>query len=353
MGVPNGNHTWGWTAGDCRAGNPVNPPCAAGPSNVNKRVNNRTRESDSASVSASSGNKGATPKKTVRFLIPGEEEEPKSNLSENSSDSDSDKDSLINENKENTDFLNTTDEENMSDSSDDGSLPDDGWLPDEDGMICLLHQKGGSWSEIAQIIRRGKRETKDRYRHLKRLCKGDDTTTDELADLYWKDLKQHDRLIPSKTKPKFTVKFPESESESEPENMGKGKGKAKAKAKAKKPKEFTVVYDSESSDSSSSPSSSSGSSDSSSDEDQIIDFVDVLCEQYPDRKKLYPDRFYSKRDVKAISALEARYRIDKWLYISAEFANITGRMVDPEMLKYKWETGGVDPKAKGKGKSKH
>lgn len=58
---------------------------------------------------------------------------------------------------------------------------------------------------------------------------------------------------------------------------------------------------------------------------------------YPNHKKLTPDHFYSKRDVRALAVLEARYGVDKWLYIAADFTNITGRRVDPQLLKYKFE----------------
>ncbi|KAI2623155.1 hypothetical protein GGR54DRAFT_38520 [Hypoxylon sp. NC1633] len=71
-----------------------------------------------------------------------------------------------------------------------------------------------------------------------------------------------------------------------------------------------------------------------------VDFVDVLAEEYPNKQVIKPDKFWSKRDCKALGALEARYRQDKWLHIQAEFANIVGRSIEGEILQAKFEESG-------------
>ncbi|KAI2629145.1 hypothetical protein GGS26DRAFT_115285 [Hypomontagnella submonticulosa] len=68
----------------------------------------------------------------------------------------------------------------------------------------------------------------------------------------------------------------------------------------------------------------------------VIDAVDMLEANFPGGKKLTPDRYWSERDCRALSALEAKHRANKWLTIQAEFANYTGRMVDANVLKAKF-----------------
>ncbi|KAI1104904.1 hypothetical protein F4804DRAFT_331886 [Jackrogersella minutella] len=67
------------------------------------------------------------------------------------------------------------------------------------------------------------------------------------------------------------------------------------------------------------------------------DFLDVLEDMYPRHKEIPSDDFFSERDCKAISLFEARYRADKWLKIAADFANATGRSVEPEILRAKFK----------------
>ncbi|KAI1414526.1 hypothetical protein F5Y13DRAFT_197513 [Hypoxylon sp. FL1857] len=259
----------------------------------------------------------------------------------------------------------------MSDSS------DDSWNSDEDGMLCLMHQKGCNWVDIASTLERRKGETRKRYKYLSAMAEEGGLSVEILANLYEEDLKREEKyksLKRSTSNASHKSKAPKSPGVTKGKGEGKGKkmanndnnntrtsgkhassskdkGKDKDKDKKKQHKHTIPLSSSSSSSSSSSndatgapspspsPSSSSNNNSNANANPRFFDFVDSLCRQYPDRKKLTADEFYSERDVKALSVLEARYRTDKWLYIAADFTNVTGRIVDPELLKYKFESG--------------
>ncbi|OTA85479.1 hypothetical protein M434DRAFT_36160 [Hypoxylon sp. CO27-5] len=229
----------------------------------------------------------------------------------------------------------------------------DGWASDEDGMICLMRTRGDSWTEIAGTLNRGKHETHQRFKDLSSMAEAGGLSTAILANLYEEDIKRYEKYASlkhsseSSAKHGTTSKCKEEKTCSDNANANANAGSGgqdttNKKGKGKQRVVITIPNDSSSSSSSSSSPSSnaiappSRSNSNGSNNERTYDYVDVLCSMYPDHKKLSPDRFYSERDVRALAALEARYRTDKWLYIAAKFANITGRMVDAELLKYKF-----------------
>ncbi|KAI0112698.1 hypothetical protein F4776DRAFT_674230 [Hypoxylon sp. NC0597] len=301
----------------------------------NKEVEDDTEESDSSCISSKIQREH--PKKTVRIATP--DDKPRCKLAKHCT-------------KTLTDILGPFVEvlsEMASGSSDD-------WTSEEDGMICLMRTRGGSSAEIAATIERGKRETRQRIRDLKEMAEEGGLSIEILAKLFEEDIKRREKYKALKSSEEAATKHQQHsktrkcDKETSNDNASSGGEEAtntnkKGKAKAKKQHKPVVISIPSSSSSSSvateSPAPShAGSShkqnNGSSSNERTYDYVDVLCSMYPDHKKLSPDRFYSKRDVRALAALEARFRTDKWLYIAAEFANVTGRMVDAELLKYKF-----------------
>ncbi|OTA67925.1 hypothetical protein K449DRAFT_461887 [Hypoxylon sp. EC38] len=232
------------------------------------------------------------------------------------------------------------------------SASSDGWASDEDEYNLQTFPKHianpkppHSWTEIAGTLNRGKHETHQRFKDLSSMAEAGGLSTAILANLYEEDIKRYEKYASlkhsteSSAKHGTTSKCKEEKTCSDNANAGSGgQDTTNRKGKGKQRVVITIPNDSSSSSSPASNATAPPSRNNSnrSSNERTYDYVDVLCSMYPDHKKLSPDRFYSERDVRALAALEARYRTDKWLYIAAKFANITGRMVDAELLKYKF-----------------
>ncbi|KAK6834892.1 hypothetical protein PG987_009586 [Apiospora arundinis] len=69
-------------------------------------------------------------------------------------------------------------------------------------------------------------------------------------------------------------------------------------------------------------------------------WFDIFRNLYPPRRRFTPNQSWSRRDCKILAILETKWEGEKWLEMSAQFCNATGRYVDPEHLKYKMESDG-------------
>ncbi|KAK5630804.1 hypothetical protein RRF57_006519 [Xylaria bambusicola] len=232
------------------------------------------------------------------------------------------------------------------DSTDDSDAAPE-WTQTEDGLICILKSEGKSWAEIGKLIKRSRRECQQRYRALSSRAKELGFTTDMLAKLH---IEEDDATAPSKSKKasKDTNKSKDNSEENGDKSTSKGKGKSKedtskpAKFQSdtiNKSKKRKVVLKTPSSSSSSSDASPEASNDEAQEywESRRYQADTVYGQMYPDQKTLKPDRFYSESDCRVLAGLEARYRANKWKHIQAEFCNVTGRMVEAEILKAKFD----------------
>ncbi|KAI1367529.1 hypothetical protein F5Y08DRAFT_57881 [Xylaria arbuscula] len=259
-------------------------------------------------------------------------------------------------------------------SSDDSSDAAPEWTREEDRLVCELKLDGNSWAEIAQVLeRRSKRECQLRHRTLMSHAKELGLTIDKLVMLYINEDNddEDDEETPrtkskksSKNKKKSNDSESDSDSDSDEEEpspskrKGKGKGKSKenkpkpTKPKSESPSKSTTTKKQKQKEVVNPPaSSSSGSSPAQSnnraqtEEEFAAEYWAsrryqcevVYAQMYPDQKVLRPDRFYSESDCRVLSGLEARYRANKWLHIQADFCNATGRMVDAQILKAKFD----------------
>ncbi|KAI1135681.1 hypothetical protein F5Y05DRAFT_421347 [Hypoxylon sp. FL0543] len=266
---------------------------------------------------------------------------------------------------------NTQDNDNMSESSDSSASSDtsasseDSWETEEDAILIFLKYNGKSFQEVADTLGRGLAETVARYEFYEAGAReGGGPSIETLAKCYENHLKaqmKQQAENAAATKAAEDKAAAEAASSSTPNNA---EDEEKPKDKKKKRRRVVIMLPGISDDEDEDESDSSEEDDDDDDSDSsscsttstystasvrsnpplgpngyYADFVDVLCHRFPHRKRLQADRHYSERDVRALSAIEARYRVDKWLYIAADFANVTGRMVDHELLRYKFESG--------------
>ncbi len=68
-------------------------------------------------------------------------------------------------------------------------------------------------------------------------------------------------------------------------------------------------------------------------------YAELLEARYPAPNTPAPDGSFSQRDVRVLGALNAKYKVDRWLEMQASFFNVTGRMVPAEVLRSKMEEG--------------
>ncbi|KAI0514425.1 hypothetical protein F5B22DRAFT_647737 [Xylaria bambusicola] len=232
-------------------------------------------------------------------------------------------------------------------STDDASDTDLEWTRAHDGLICVLKSQGNSWAEIGKVVKRSRRECQRRHRELSAHAKGLGFTTDKLAKLYIND---YDAMAQPKAKKgsKTTNKSKDNNEENDENSASKGKGKSKedtskpaksesATTSKSKKRKVTVTFASSSSDSSDSCSEATDDEAQEYYESRRYQADTVYAQMYPDQKTLKPDRFYSESDCRVLAGLEARYRANKWLHIQADFCNATGRMVEAEILKAKFD----------------
>ncbi|KAF3056533.1 hypothetical protein GL218_06535 [Daldinia childiae] len=69
------------------------------------------------------------------------------------------------------------------------------------------------------------------------------------------------------------------------------------------------------------------------------DMMHTLSRLYPNQKVFYPDSNFSVQDCRALAIAEARYRGQQYGCIQNEFANLTGRYLDTEVLRAKLAQG--------------
>ena len=66
----------------------------------------------------------------------------------------------------------------------------------------------------------------------------------------------------------------------------------------------------------------------------------VFREKYPPRRRFTANQTWSRRDCKILAIIETKWEGTKWDEMAAQFCNATGRIVDPEHLRYKMEHDG-------------
>ncbi|KAI0009023.1 hypothetical protein F4779DRAFT_406666 [Xylariaceae sp. FL0662B] len=261
------------------------------------------------------------------------------------------------------------------------------WSKDDEGMIVLMRNNGCGWREIDAVVKRGKRATQQHFKQLIWEMLEHGLSVEQLAKMYEDELKRTGRLdrlkaaspagssannggkskkVYRKVKSRKygdvykkvknnenediykRVKSVQESSSSSDDDNAKSKKKSK---KHKHGKQVTVTFVSSSesesdSDSDSETKSASGSSRLSDPEkDPAYErqaqasylYQHTLDAMYPDQKVLRPGGAWTPRDCQILSVIEARYRADKWKHVSAEFANATGRMIAPYVLKEKFE----------------
>ncbi|KAI0201237.1 hypothetical protein F4808DRAFT_131781 [Astrocystis sublimbata] len=238
------------------------------------------------------------------------------------------------------------DKEKMS-TADESSDAAPEWSREEDRMICVRKSEDISWADIGKELGRRRRDCQKRHRVLAAHARELGITTAKLAKLFI-DEDEGD----SKSKKKKRSKDREDEKVSKTDNDKSDKSKAKAesksppksenKSRSKKSKKRASETSSESKSNSDPDSDSSSDNDNSDSEAEFwaqrrYVYDTLHGEIYPRQKILRPDRFYSESDCRVLAGLEARYRANKWLYIQADFCNATGRMVDSEILRAKFE----------------
>ncbi|KAI6084789.1 hypothetical protein F4821DRAFT_166939 [Hypoxylon rubiginosum] len=191
------------------------------------------------------------------------------------------------------------------------------WSTNEDTVLFHSRNHGQSWSEIDVTLRRGVEQLKMRYKRVAehvqaRAAEGDKKSKKMAKAIDEDDLKDHD----SKAKAKHTA-GKNSAAKGKGSNDKKAKARATASASASSNTALPVGY-------------------------PIADgpnrpLLKQLSASYRDKKFLTADKHFSVADCEALAVAEARVRTDYWLFIQAEFALMTGRVVSDEILKYKFE----------------
>ncbi|KAL7625783.1 hypothetical protein AAE478_005006 [Parahypoxylon ruwenzoriense] len=261
----------------------------------------------------------------------------------------------------------------------------DFWPGDDDGMICFLKNYGASSVEISHVVQRNEHEVRERYKHLISCSKNKNVDVTKIGNLYAEVLEKRGKFGDMKVWfeeggwVRMHRPAPGDADNKQAETAGgKGKGKdvsenkgtdrpkdkaKKSKSSSKKTKKTKKAKGKDeevcptpvstpvpSSDSeggfvhipeAGSPSTSDASTDDYN-APKITPILEILSEMNQERKRLRPDGLWSEEDCRILSILEARYNADKWLHIQAEFANLTGRMVDAQLLQYKFEEPGFD-----------
>ncbi|KAI0023539.1 hypothetical protein F4780DRAFT_54417 [Xylariomycetidae sp. FL0641] len=202
------------------------------------------------------------------------------------------------------------------------------WTQEEDRTVAILQSKGKKWAQIGKKLDRDAHDIWSRYQHLKGEAAKMGLKLHELAKIY---------------------EAQDAQAKAE-ESKKKNQGGKKEESS------------SSSSSSSSSESESSSESSSSSEESQedrpilgrpINAHYDprsevyqqkryfwhvVLGRQFPPREPLpRPDRFWSADDCRTLGVVVARQHALHWHFVACEFANATGRMIEPYILQAKFE----------------
>ncbi|KAI1487582.1 hypothetical protein F5X96DRAFT_686774 [Biscogniauxia mediterranea] len=273
------------------------------------------------------------------------------------------------------------------------------WTREEDRAVLSMKMEGRSWANIGKELSRGKKEVQRHYKALSSDAAKLGLTVEKLARIWAEEsdeaeeeeerpndsgkdkrVKRKDaakaRKDGSKHKEKRKTKATKinkrrhkpagSTSSSSPSKEppsatkrsagAKTKFKSKSKSKGKKNKPVVVVAEPPAPPSSSSSSTSRSSSrSSSSDEDEDPNaehraqqrylYHEIYGAMFPGQRALRPDAAWSADDCRTLAVLEARRRHLWWEFLQSDFYNATGRVVDAEVLRAKFEEEDVDADA--------
>ncbi|OTB06188.1 hypothetical protein M426DRAFT_119583 [Hypoxylon sp. CI-4A] len=192
------------------------------------------------------------------------------------------------------------------------------WTDEEDALMCIMMHRGMSWADMEKAIGRSQTEIKAHYVDFKALVQDQQGFNIHRAMGYIESLfspelekKIKDALGDNKADAQAsTSSEPKPAPTGKPESGNKDEGKEKASEYKKDPKSAKNVEE--------------------------PDYVEILHHQFPG-KDLKPDDWFTERDCQALSAIEARYRANKWLHIEADFVNLTGRYINSEIIRAKFE----------------
>ncbi|KAI1391535.1 uncharacterized protein F4822DRAFT_427388 [Hypoxylon trugodes] len=265
-----------------------------------------------------------------------------------------------------------------------GKQNHNGWGEIDTGVVCLMEHKGIAFETIAEIIDRKVEEVKERFEQFKSAAekkggspeKGAEKLA-EYAQAFLEDLQAWSREnfpkadfkegeeLDADYKPKeaevaknskagaSATKDKEKEKEKKPEQTGKkdkGKGKAKA-TNADKPDNAENAENADNTNNNTAnpssgdppPNNPEGTANPYNMSAYHYDLLRSWEEAYTDTKSPKPSAaltdIFTDFDLHIFAVLEARIRTNKWLHLSADFANLTGRAVDSEIIRQLFEGG--------------
>ncbi|KAI0600422.1 hypothetical protein F4775DRAFT_590365 [Biscogniauxia sp. FL1348] len=215
------------------------------------------------------------------------------------------------------------------------------WTHEEDRTIVGMKMEGKSWANISKELSRSKKEVQRRHKALSSDAEKLGLTIEKLDRLWAKESEDdEDGPGPEKSGPAKGAK---------PKDGSKEKPKPKPKPKATKPNKTKNKPAKSPSPSPSPPSSSSSSSSEEEEEEEEDDPIAehwahqrylynvVYSAMFPDQRPLRPDAHWSAADCRTLAVLEARRRALWWRFLQSDFHNATGRVVDPDVLRAKFE----------------
>ncbi|KAI1801383.1 hypothetical protein F4811DRAFT_574193 [Daldinia bambusicola] len=259
---------------------------------------------------------------------------------------------------------------------------DKDWDVEEDKLICQMKERGESSRKIARLIKREVKDVQARVQEITELAEEGGLTLQRLGELCrmdqmkgkcgskpkrqaCSDTATNDsggRVFKSKDSGKGMSKASDTTSSrgttssrsTTSTNSSRSKGDKpsnSAKSKSSSVKSWLNSIAS----SSSKPSSLSSSSSIASaytygtlppvsvPAEDRLDIHSTLARAYPNQRAFYPDGVFSVQDCHALAIAEARYRGQQYARIRAEFASLTGRYLDTEVIKAKLAQG-IDPR---------
>ncbi|KAI1473587.1 hypothetical protein F4774DRAFT_41876 [Daldinia eschscholtzii] len=228
------------------------------------------------------------------------------------------------------------------------------WGIHEDGPLCYMKAKGCLSQQIAQKLKRDKKEVQVRIQEIMELAEENGSTINHLGEVFgafiineMKKDKEAQKPKPQPKHPALVESVANDSSDEEPKEKGKGKQNSKTSSTTKSP------IDSASSASSYKPANCSSSSSSTAScpsisgattatlppvcvpEPDRIDLLRALSRIYPNKKIFYPDSTFGTQECHALAVCEACYRGQRLNSIHSDFEKLTGRRVDIEVLKAK------------------
>ncbi|KAI5921395.1 hypothetical protein F4810DRAFT_349408 [Camillea tinctor] len=249
------------------------------------------------------------------------------------------------------------------------------WSREEDRAVVSMKIEGKTWADIGKELSRGKKEVQRRYKTLSSDAQKLGLTVEKLGQIWAEESEEEEEESEKRGKAKKDSKKKKKEKPKETStSKGKDKGKQKPaksttpsssssskKSAAAKPSEGTNSKSKKkrkpaaaveqpppsSEDDNDGDVSSSSSSSSSEDEEedpvsehwaqQRYLYHEVFGAMYPNQRPLRPDAHWSADDCRTLAVLEARRRQLWWQYLQSDFYNATGRVVDAELLRAKFE----------------